>query len=417
MYHHQTLANGLEVLAHQIPSMATVSACFYIMSGARDEALNQIGAAHMLEHMLFRGSDSYSAERIRHTIRETGCEINAYTTWEDTCVYVRALPESFADAFHMLADIVQRPLIRDEDFRIERKIVLEELARQMDEPHTRIVQEFYQAVYPNSRLERPLIGSREQIEALNPDVLKHFHQTHYIPSNVAVIITGAFQREQITREIARLETWNGEIKSLPRSPLVASSPPPRRIHGTSLKKAYGIWGWPAPHLGDADQYAAHVLVTILGDDNGIGSRFYFAFQKTGLSERMNAVYTGFTGTGMFKIYGLFPPKNEELVRTRLIEELDHLAKEPVSLQELNRAKQKIKTQLAIDASTSDCRMVSIAKAWSCQRRLVPLPELIAQIEAVTVEDINRVINRFSFAGQLAEIIYEPVAKPTTNMQG
>lgn len=390
-----TMPNKLHVLMHRMPSMATVSVCFYMMSGARNETAGQAGAAHLLEHMLFRGSRRYPVEAIRERMRKTGSDMNAFTTWEGTCVYARMLPEHFGEIFPVLADMVRHPRLDEAEFEVERSIVQEELARQLDEPRSRMLHELHR-ISCTGRLGGNVIGSREEIAALRLSALRDFHRTHYAPDNVLLVLTGAFEQEQVEEALACLEDWLPD--GAPREGLFkevmspgetgASAGAAVRLQAPFFRKGTGLWGWRLPPLHGADHYTAHLLCTLLGDDNMTGSRFESSLVRSGIAEQANTVYTSYAGGGMLKIYSTFPEGRETAVMDTVTDELWRLRDGKGDPAELRRAKNKMKTQIAVDASTTDSRMISMAQAWLPGREMVPLQELLDRIEALTYERLG-----------------------------
>ncbi|MDN4068669.1 pitrilysin family protein [Paenibacillus vini] len=397
-----TLPNNLRVLLHRMPSMATVSVCFYVLSGARDESPNQAGAAHMLEHMLFRGSEAFSEEDIRRAMRETGSDMNAFTAWEGTCIYARMLPEYFGSLFPVLADMVRHPKLNAADYEVERSVVQEELARQLDEPRSVMLHELHRLSF-DDRMGGILIGSKQQIRDLELQELRAFHRSHYVPDNTLVIITGAYDEEQIEEALTSLEDWRPGADGLlsesvrqKRSMGGSMAGPEKRtskLKAPLFRKSAGIWGWRLPPLLGAEHYAAHLLCTLLGDDNSLGSRFETVLVRARIAEQANAVYTSFSGGGMLKIYGTFPAEQEEKVQDIVMDELRRLHEGKGDPSELRRAKNKIKTQLAVDASTTDSRMISMAQAWLPGREMVTLQEVLDRIDALTERQLANLAGR------------------------
>lgn len=410
-----TLPNNLRVLLHRMPSMATVSVCFYVLSGARDETPNQAGAAHMLEHMLFRGSEAFSEEDIRRAMRETGSDMNAFTAWEGTCIYARMLPEYFGSLFPVLADMVRHPKLNAADYEVERRVVQEELARQLDEPRSVMLHELHRLSF-DDRMGGILIGSKEQIRDLELQELRAFHRSHYVPDNTLVIITGAYEEKQIEEALTSLEDWRpgadgllSEAVRQKRSMGESIAGPEKRtskLKAPLFRKGAGIWGWRLPPLQGAEHYAAHLLCTLLGDDNSLGSRFETVLVRARIAEQANAVYTSFSGGGMLKIYGTFPAEHEENVQDVVMNELRRLHEGKGDPGELRRAKNKIKTQLAVDASTTDSRMISMAQAWLHGREMVTLQEVLDRIDALTDRQLAKLAGRL-----LAEPPFRVIAGP------
>lgn len=395
-----TLPNKLRVLLHPMPSMATISVCFYIMSGAGNEKGGQAGAAHLLEHMLFRGSSLYPEEAIRNGMRETGSDMNAFTSWEGTCVYARTLPEYFSGIFPMLTDMVVRPRLDEDDFEVERSIVQEELARQMDEPRSRMLHELHR-ISCSGRMGGNVIGSREEIAALPLSALREFHEAHYVPDNALLVLTGAFDEEQLVEALACLKDWppsasnhDGTSGEGCGPPEAGASAKAARLQAPFFRKGAGLWGWRLPPLHGAEHYAAHLLCTLLGDDNTIGSRFESSLVRARIAEQANTVYTSYAWGGMLKIYGTFPEGREAEVFGVITDELKRLCDGKGEPGELRRAKNKMKTQIAVDASTTDSRMISMTQAWLPGREMVPLQELLDRIDAVTFDQLG------SLAGML-----------------
>ncbi|MEK5240428.1 pitrilysin family protein [Paenibacillus sp. FSL L8-0470] len=386
--------NGLNVITEDMPSMASVTAGFFVLSGARHESPKQTGIAHALEHLLFRGSLLYPKGAMSPEFTQMTGTMNAFTTWEYTCFYSRSIPEELPGIFFPLMDMIRQPLLREEDFGLEQNIIRKELSRQLEEPRSRLTHALHQYVYPG-RLGKLLIGLDEDILKLSALELRQFHRRHYIPSNILLVISGSLEKcSGLEPCLQALQDW--EEPMLPvglEQPLMAQP----AVVNLSQKRAdlcYSVWAWSLPPLEDKEHYAVHLLCTLLGDDNYIGSRLYNVIVAPGFAQQITCVYSVLGGKGLFKIYGLASAAQLEGVREKMLGELRQMGAGRITPREYNRAKQKVKTQMALDASVSHSRSVSIAQAWMRHRRMIPLDELLTFIDQISIGDLQNIIAQY-----------------------
>ncbi|MHA6534317.1 M16 family metallopeptidase [Paenibacillus sp. BAC0078] len=383
--------NGLNVITEDMPSMASVTAGFFVLSGARHEAEEQTGIAHALEHLLFRGSLLYPKGTLSPEFTQMAGTMNAFTTWEYTCYYSRSTPEELPGIFFPLMDMIRQPLLREEDFGLEQNIIRKELSRQLEEPRSRITHALHQSVYPG-RLGKLLIGLDEDILKLSSLELRQFHRQHYIPSNILLVIAGSLEKcSGLESCLQALQNW--EEPNLPAGleQTQMAQPAVVNLSRARAELGYSVWAWSLPPLEDKEHYAVHLLCTLLGDDNYIGSRLYNVIVAPGIAQQLTCVYSVLGGKGLFKIYGLAKTAELEGIKEKLLAELSQMENGNITPREFNRAKQKVKTQMALDASVSHSRSVSIAQAWMRHRRMIPLEELLTFIDQVSVEDVQNII--------------------------
>ncbi|MNO81542.1 Protease 3 precursor [compost metagenome] len=383
--------NGLNVMIEDMPSMASVTAGFYVLSGARHESVEHTGMAHALEHLLFRGSLLYPNGTMSAQSSQMAGNMNAFTTWDYTCYYSRSTPEELSKVFAPLVDMIRQPLLREEDFRLEQNIIRKELSRQLEEPRSRLTHTLHQSVYPG-RLGKLLIGSDDDIVELNVQALRQFHRRHYIPANILLVICGNLKMcNDLEPCLKALQEWEEPLLPIELEQPFMASPTVVNLSSNRTDLCHWVWAWCLPPLEDKDHYAVHLLCSLLGDDNYTGSRLYNRITAPGYAQQITCVYSVLGGKGLFKIYGLAKVAQMEDIKVRIQDELRQISDGNILPREFNRAKQKIKTQMALDASVSHSRCVSVAQAWMRHRRMVPLDELLAFIDKVSMDDIHNII--------------------------
>ncbi|MBP2110418.1 M16 family metallopeptidase [Paenibacillus silagei] len=395
--------NGLNIITEDMPSMASVTVGFFVLSGAGHESLEEIGIAHALEHLLFRGSLLYPKGTMSPEFTQLTGTMNAFTTWEYTCFYSRSTPEVLSDAFLPLMDMIRQPLLREEDFNLEQNIIRRELSRQLEEPRSRLTHALHQSVYPG-RLGKLLIGHDEDILQLKAPDLREFHKRHYIPSNILLVISGRLEKcIGLDSCLQALEDWDESIIPVELEQPLIAQPEVVNLTQKHSELCYSLWAWSLPPLEDKEHYAVHLLCTLLGDDNYIGSRLYNKIVAPGFAQQITCVYTVLGGKGLFKIYGLTSAPQLEWIREKMLVELQQIKAGMITPREYNRAKQKVKTQMALDASGSHSRSVSIAQAWMRHKRMVPLSELLALIDQISIDDLQNIIEQYFSGREFFEI--------------
>jgi predicted Zn-dependent peptidase len=384
------LPGGLRVITEQVPGVRSASFGVWVNVGSRDEKGAQTGSAHYLEHLLFKGTSRRSALDISASIEAVGGDLNAFTTKEYTCYYARVLDQDLPLAIDVVCDVVVDALIRAEDVEAERGVILEEIAMNDDDPGDVVHDEFAAAVYGDSPLGRPILGTVETIEAISRNAIISFYRRRYRPEGMVVAAAGNLDHDQVVTLVRRAFA---DVLDDSCEPEPARTAPRRRlssagVHLTSrpTEQAHLVLGVPGIRRGDPRRYALSVMTAAFG--GGMSSRlFQEVREKRGLAYSVYAYSQGFAESGLMGIYvGCLPAKVDtalDVCRT----EIARLIRDGLTEEELVRGKGQVKGATVLGQEDTGARMTRIAKSELHDDALLSLDGLLAQVDAVSMDDV------------------------------
>ncbi len=384
------LPNGLQLLGQHMEDVQSVSACFYVRTGGRDEVPALSGVSHFLEHMTFKGTATRGYEDINREFESMGAENNAGTGHEFTYFYAKVLGEYTPRLIDLLADMM-RPRLDAGDFSQERSVILEEIARYEDQPQSKLFNYLMKHYYEPSGLSRPVLGTIDTISAMTVEQMREYWRRRYGANNMIFAIAGKYDWDAIRSRVETLcSGWfTGEVV---RDPIAAAPETALYVYERpELQQQLVAIGFPGVSYSDPDRYAAEVLGTVLGDS--AGSRLYWQVQETGLAESVGGDYFALDGTGMLFVSASLQAAKTKRALEAIRSVVDSLQHGAVGDDELRRAKTKLLSRLVMSGESTNSRMLSLCGSWVSLGRLETLEEEAAQIDAVTLEDIYRLRER------------------------
>jgi len=388
---HQTLENGLQIVGQHIPGVESTAAMFWVKTGARDEGPAESGVSHFLEHMAFKRSKTRTYVEFNHEFEEIGAENNAFTSIEMTAYHARVLGDQLPKAIELLADLTQ-PALDATDFDEERRVILEEIARHRDQPYSLLFDEFLGAFYPGSPLGQPTLGTPETISAMSVRDMQAYRDRRYGSDNMLVSVAGNFEWNRVLEQIRDI------TRDWPRPTVMAHVSPrsgsgrDRIITDSKWNQQHFIIGTPSIDRSDPQYYACAILANILGDSSG--SRLFWALNQTGLADQVGADTMTFADRGVMLAIAVTDPDKAAKALATLREELVKLQTGPIQDEELERAKMKLLTSTVLEGESTSARMMGLVDSWLAYGRLETLEEVQSAIEAVTVQDVKQLLDRF-----------------------
>ncbi len=389
------LVSGLRVVTDALPELHSVTLGAWVGSGARDERGAEWGASHFLEHLLFKGTDRRSAREIAEAIESVGGEMNAFTTHEQTVFYVRVPDVQLERAFDVLADVLWRPAFRADDVESERRVILEEIGMRDDTPDDLVHDLFASAIFPDHPLGREVLGSDASITAMARDDIAAYHMAHYRPSNVVFAAAGNLTHERVLDLVeARFPSAAGDRPPRPRRDVVA--PQPVVVLNRETEQAHVVTGVRTFAALDPDRYALTIVNQVLG--GGMSSRLFQEIRETrGLAYSVFSYQASFDDAGYLAIYAGTAPEHVPETLAVIDAELDRVVAEGLSDAEIDAARGHLVGALAMSLETSASRMRRLGRAELIEGEIPSLEELVARLDAVTADDVARVVDR-AFAG-------------------
>ena len=407
------LANGLRVITEHIPAVRSVVFGVWVGAGSRDEGPDQHGAAHYLEHLLFKATARRSAFEVNAAIDEVGGEMNAFTTRETTCFYAHVLDADLPIAVDVVMDVVTAALLRSEDVESERQVVLEEIAMHEDDPADVAVEHFYSQVLPDRALARPILGTGRSIAALPADTIRAFYSEHYRPSSLVVSAAGSLDHDSVVdlvRQALAPLGWNSPATPQPvrASVPVAATRPGDVILRRRTEQAHFVIGGPSMPRNDEDKYALAVFNAVLG--GGMSSRLFTRVrEELGLAYSVYSFAAPFADAGVFGVYAGTRPQTADDAITVVRGELRRALDDGFGPEEVARGKGAVRGGRILGMEDPFARMSRLGQSELVVGDLPPISEIQRRIEQVTVADVARVAQRL-LPGATAITVVGPMAR-------
>ncbi|MCB5169954.1 insulinase family protein [Streptomyces bambusae] len=391
-----TLPGGLRIVTETLPSVRSATFGIWAHVGSRDETPTLNGATHYLEHLLFKGTKKRSALDISAAIDAVGGEMNAFTAKEYTCYYARVLDTDLPLAIDVVCDMLTGSLILESDVDAERGVILEEIAMTEDDPGDMVHDLFAHTMLGDTPLGRPVLGSVETINALSRDQIARFYKKHYDPTHLVVAAAGNVDHAKVVRQVrAAFEKAGalGRTDAVPAPPRGGSRTlrTAGRVELLSRKteQAHVVLGMPGLARTDERRWALGVLSTALG--GGMSSRlFQEVREKRGLAYSVYSYTSGFADCGLFGVYAGCRPSQVHDVLKICRDELDKVAAEGLTDEEINRAIGQLSGSTVLGLEDTGALMNRIGKSELCWGTQMSVDDMLTSIAAVTPDDVRAV---------------------------
>jgi predicted Zn-dependent peptidase len=381
--------SGLRIVTEHMPAVLSVTTGIWVAVGSRDERPELAGASHFLEHLLFKGTRKRSARDIAEAFDAVGGDVNAYTSKENTTFYARVLEDDLPMAVDHLFDMLQDSVIRSQDMEAERQVILEEIHMHEDAPDELVHDLFTETLWKGHPLGRPVLGTVDTITKATREQVRRFWKRHYVPGNYIVASAGNVEHEQLARLIeSRVETgprvrrgqWSLRAEGeAPRPSGVAA------VRRRPTEQAHICVGTGGLARSDPRRFALGVVNNALG--GGMSSRLFQEIrEKRGLAYAVYSYHAMYTETGAFCVYAGTTPSRAREVMELVNGELDSVAEQGITQEELDRAKGHMKGALVLSLEDTGGRMTRLGKSEIGHGEILSMEELIDRIDSVTVQD-------------------------------
>ena len=393
-FHHTTLGNGLEVVAETNSDVHSVAFGFYVKAGARDESPAVSGVSHFLEHMAFKGTERFSAEDVNRIFDELGADNNAATGEESTIYYAATLPEYLPQTFEIQSSILF-PTLRQEDFDVEKKVILEEIGMYADQPSSVAYDNAMQSHFQGHPLGQSILGTAESVGALSSEQMRQYHREHYLAGNIVLAVTGHTDWKTVL-ELAQQHCahWpQGETvrKTQPSKP----KPSTKYILKDQCQQEQIIQLAPAPSGSDPLRFAAELMSVVVGDD--CNSRLYWDLLDPGLVESAEMGYYEYEETGAYLTFLNGPPEETKSNLARIAKIYADVNKRGVTADELEQAKNKVCSRLVLRGERPMGRLGGLGNNWLFRREYRSIADDVAIVQNITAADIRTLLDRFPLA--------------------
>jgi predicted Zn-dependent peptidase len=382
------LDSGLRVVTEHMPAVRSVAVGFWVGSGSVFETDEQAGLSHLLEHLLFRGSERFSSLEIDQIFDAMGAELNAGTGKETTSVHSRVLDRHLPRAVEVMSDMVWRPAFGDAD--TERAVILEEIAMYEDDPQDKVFDVLGEAVFGSHPLGRAVIGSAEVVANTPLEVIERFHASRYVPANVVVAAAGSIDHDELVAMVSdRLPPKPGAAAEPPPPPLGRS--PRVRFEPKETEQYHACVGAPGIARDDDRRFALRVLDNVLGGTSS-SRLFQEVRERRGLAYSVYSFSNQYAGTGQVGVYLGTRTDNLQPALEVVATELERMRDQPATEAELERSKENVKGRLVLSLESTSARMTRLGSSVLTAVPLLGVDELIGCIDAVTLGDLEVLAN-------------------------
>ena len=379
------LDSGQRVITERLSHVRSVALGYWIGAGSRDERDERAGVSHFIEHLLFKGSETYSAQQIAEIFDGLGGELNAATSREHTVVYARVADQHLETAIDVMSDMVYAPALAEVD--AEREVVLEEIAMYEDQPQELVHDLIAEAVFGDHPLGRPVIGTTEVISSVSRRAISAYHRSMYVPGNVVVAAAGNLDHNKL---LGLLERAERKVQQPPargrrvRSPLVKAPPPDLRFTRKDTEQYHVCVGAPGIARSDRRRFAASLLDAILG--GSASSRLFQEIrEKRGMAYAVYSFASQYTDTGQIGFYVGTREENLEECLAIAAEQVAEVAAGELKPNELERAKENLKGRILLSMESTSNRMSRLGKSLITDTEILSLDRIIAEIDAVEAD--------------------------------
>jgi len=404
-FHEAKLDNGISVIGELNPSVLSVAAAFFVKTGARDESMDVNGVSHFLEHMAFKGDEKHSADDVNRIFDEIGAKYNASTSEEITMFYAAVLPEYLPSVFEVLAGLLQ-PSIRQADFEVERKVILEEIGMYEDQPSFIAYENAMKTHFEGHPLGQSILGSKESIAALKRDQMARYHDERYRGGNITIAVAGNTDWDQVVKLSKK---WCGAWPA-GRAPRPTDEARPKAgktiVTKESSTQQHVMQMASGPAANSSLRLPAELLSVVIGDDSG--SRLYWDLVDPGLAESADLSYNEYDGSGTYLTYLCSTPESTADNLKRIAEIYDDVNENGITEEELEQAKNKVASRIVLRSERPMGRLSSLGSNWVYRGEYRSVQDDLDAFRKITGGDVRALLTKYPL-GQLTTSTVGPLA--------
>ena len=374
------LPSGLSVVTDRMPHLESASLGVWAGAGSRNEAPDEHGISHLLEHMAFKGTKRRTARQIAEEIEAVGGDLNASTSAESTGFYARVLKADVPLALDVLSDILSEPTFEPEELRREQNVIVQEIGAVEDTPDDLVFERLHETAFPKQPLGRSILGTPETVRSFNSASIRTYLSRNYRAPDMLVAAAGAVEHERIVAEAEkRFASFIGPAAPAPEPAHFGGG---TRVETRDLEQVHIALALQGVPVRDEQLYSLQVFTSVLG--GGMSSRLFQEVRENrGLCYAIHAFHMPYSDTGMFALYaGTDEADAPELMRVAI--DQIAIATETLNEAEVARAKAQMKAGLLMALESSEARLGQIARQMLAYGRPIPLDEIVAKVDAVTV---------------------------------
>ncbi|MEN8222106.1 MAG: pitrilysin family protein [Acidobacteriota bacterium] len=396
---------GLTILTEKYATIPSFALSYTIKSGSCNETVKDNGIHHLIEHMLFKGSDKYSQKDIADISDRLGGRMNAFTSREITQYYIKSIDEKLGESFDLLSDIVFSSAFDNNEFKKEVEVIKQEIKESSDNPDSCTFEMFYNDVFGNSGIGLPIAGTVESVSGLERDQVYQYYKDLYHPSNAILSCTGNIEHDIV---VSLAEKWfSGFVKKTGLQKdkkeikfRTGILPHPKK----DLQQLYSIIGFRSIPVISPDRFKYMIMNDILG--SGMSSRLFQKIrEEKGLAYTIASFIDSYMDFGVHIIYAVTDPGKKEDYLNAIKEEFRSLKEDGISEEELKKSKDHIKTSLILSLESNVSKMRFNINGELYFKKPKKIKDIINEINIVTVDDINKILTDYPDPGNISTLLY------------
>lgn len=387
-----TLSNNIKVVCEHMPYLRSVALGIWVKAGSAYENTELNGISHVIEHMLFKGTTTKSAKDIADITTSLGGNLNAFTSKEYTSYYIRTLDKHLEASIELLSDMIINSTISKEDLKKEKSVILDEIDMYEDSPEDMVHEILQEKVWKDNAHGFIISGDKKTVKSFTREQVLDFKNKHYTGENIIISIAGSFELDKI---IDQLEKNFSSIPSKGNSNILI---PPVFTRCDYRKKkdieqAHIDIAYDAITSLSPERYTFSIVNSVLG--GSVNSRLFQKIrEEEGMVYSIYSYGSSYDKCGLFQIYAAMNPNMVDDVLTCIYETVDEFIENKITMEELNNAREEIKTELIINSESTQCRMENNAKSLLQFDRIITLDETLKDLDKVSLEDISIVIDKY-----------------------
>ena len=392
MYKCQTLKNGLTIIGEEIPYLKSISLGVWVKAGSIMETKENSGVSHFIEHMLFKGTTNRTSKELAREIDNLGGVINAFTSKECTCFYVKLLDEHIDIGIDVLSDMILNSRFDERDIKKEKSVILEELKMYEDSPDDLVYDLLLENIYKDHSLGMNILGDRQSLKNLKRESILDYYNEYYVPNNSIISICGNFKFEEIVKQIEeKFKTW--QPKSVDTSTTKPNFNPCIVKKNKDIEQVNLAINLDAiPMTNNREVYALSVVNNVFG--GSISSRLFQKIrEEKGLAYSIYSSQTLYEDCGELGIFASTSTENIQEVYKSILEEIELIRNEYISPQEIHESKEQLKGSYMLDLESTSSRMMSNGKNLLMRNKVDDEQDIIDYINAVEYDDVVKIIKK------------------------
>ncbi|HEY7331286.1 MAG TPA: pitrilysin family protein [Gemmataceae bacterium] len=391
-FHSHLLANGLQIIGETSPSARSAALGFFVRTGSRDETSAECGVTHFLEHMVFKGTPRRTALDVNRDFDRIGADYNTFTSEENTVFHAAVLPEYLPQAVDILADIL-RPSLRDDDFDMEKKVIIEEIGMYEDQPMWSAYDHAKRIYFAQHKLGNSILGTPQSITALKRNQMNEYFQRRYVAPNIIVAAAGNFEWPRFVELIEKhCGQWQKGATGREGVNETRGSGHFEVMTREKVAQEHVFLISPGPAANSPLRYAADLLGMAVGDDSG--SRLYWELIDPGLADSADCSFHEYEGAGAFYTSFSCQPEQAEEDLELVLDVLRDVQENGIREEELNQARNKVLSRVVRGSERPKGRMMALGMNWIYQHGYRTVDDELRAFESVTLSDIRQVLDRY-----------------------